>query len=318
MKKYMYKATWTQELEDDIENSISKPLVEEMFYKYGLTVYAKSKEFKNSFIMTMDGLPYCEVYIENWLNIKTGARENIHCYYSEYYAKDRGGDLKDKRTIRSNKMFKLLSTINKKKALMPDHTFLLTSYLLETILGEIKVKIKPHNNRKYIGDIKVSAVEKLLNYAINKTPLSGEELKDYKVILDKWIKLDDDERRTTERVKAMMYNEMYAIAETGDKGFVIASFKVIDYTDSRFVYEIIKPFQRVLSLDDYEHIDEIRPVLTMYKLYKEPLNQSITRYELSNVEKTYIEDLGIVTAFDSYPDMGSYKPLWTFISTVTE
>lgn len=314
----MYQATWTQELEDEVENSISKPLVEEMSHKYGLTVYAKSKEFKNSFIMTKDGLPYCEVYIEDGLNIKTGAREKLYCYFSQYYVKERGGDLTDKRTLRSNKISKLLFAINKKKVLMPDHTSLLTQALLEIVSERIRQKIKSPTSRKYIGDVGVSTVEKLLNHAINKTPLSGEELKDYKVILDKWNKTDDDERCATERVKAMIYNEMYAVAETGDKGYAIASFKVTKLVDSRFVYEIIKPFQRVLSLDDYEHIDEIRPVLTMYKLHKESLNQSNTRYELSDVNQTYFEELGIVVAFDSYPNESSYKPLWTFISTVTE
>jgi hypothetical protein len=111
---------------------------------------------------------------------------------------------------------------------------------------------------------------------------------------------------------------MYAVAETSNKGFAIASFKVTECVDGRMAYEIIKPFQRVLSLDDYEHIDEIRPALTMYKLHKETLNQSNTGYELSDVNQVYFEELGIVVAFDSRPDMSSYKPLWTFISTVTE
>lgn len=319
MKRYMYEGTWTQELEDEVENSISKPLVEEMFYKYGLTVYAKSREFKNSFLMTMDGLPYCEVYIDKGLNIKTAEEESVYNYYSHYYTKDRGSDMDDKRTLRSTKMSKLIATIDKKEALMPDHTSLLSSSLINNATNEVRNKVKNPSERKYIGNVQIETVEKLLKHAVNKASISGEEMKEYKVILDKWNKIDDDERRAEETVNTMFGNEMYVIAETGDKGYAIASIKVTNYKQYHYDYEIIKPFQRVLSLDDYEYIDEIRPVLTMYKLHKEMLNKEKRSfdYELSYAQQSYFEDLGIIVSYDSFPSNTSYRPVWTFIPTVT-
>ena len=137
MKRYIYQGTWSQELEDAVETSISKPIVEEMFYKFGLTVYAKSNRKDDSFLMTMEGLPYCEVYAEKVLNIKTGEECISYAYYSDHYAKERGQDSEDKRTLRSVKLSKLISTIEKNKALMPDHTNLLTSYVFKHAAEEI-------------------------------------------------------------------------------------------------------------------------------------------------------------------------------------
>ena len=326
MKRYMYEGTWTQELEDMVENSKSKPIVEEMFYKYGLTVYAKSTRSNggiDSFIMTMDGLPYCEVYTEDVLNIKTGEPCVSYAYYSDYYQKDRGSDSEDKRTLRSTKLSKLIATIDKKQALMPDYTSLVSRYLMNEMAGLIKGKINPSGAKKYIGDLKLPLVEKLLSYAVSKTPLGGEELKEAKVILDKWTKVDDDERHTKQKIQSILGNEIYMIAETSTDGYAIGSIKITD-TDTWREHELIKPFQRVTSLDDYEYIDEIRPVLTMYKIYKESLDSQGTtmshnNYDLSYPRQEYYEDVGVITAYDNYPG-GSpqYRPVWTIIPTVLE
>ena len=326
MKRYMYKGTWSQELEDMVENSKSKPIVEEMFYKYGLTVYAKSSRSNggiDSFLMTMDGLPYCEVYTEDVLNIKTGEPCPCYCYYSDFYQKDRGTDSEDKRTLRSTKLSKLIATIDKKQALMPDYTSLVSRYLMNEMASGVVSKINPSGAKKYIGDLKIPLVEKLLSYAISKTPLGGEELKEAKVILDKWTKVDDDERRTKQKVQAILGNEIYMIAETSTDGYAIGSIKITDLTTWR-EHELIKPFQRVLSLDDYEYIDEIRPALTMYKVYKESVDSQGTTishkdYDLSYPRQEYHEDVGVITAYDNYPG-GSpqYRPVWTIIPTVLE
>jgi hypothetical protein len=315
MKKYMYKGTWTQELEGAVEKSISKTLVEEMFYKFGLTVYARGTQNRNqSFMMTMEGMPYCEVYADTDMYGVVS-----YCYYSQYYAKERGSDNVDKHTLRSNKLGKLMATIEHKEALLPDAMHYLNKGILTNAYDQIRNKFKG-GGRKYTGDISQLLIEKLLNLAINKTHIANSELAEAKVILDKWNAVDDNERLSMNAVKAQLGNEVYAIAETGNMGFAICSFKITEFKE-RFehAYEIIKPFQRVLSLDDYEHIDEIRPVLTMYKLHLETLiERSRVKPEyLSPVMQEYFKDLGVIVAYDGYPN-NPYSPLWTFIPTVLE
>jgi hypothetical protein len=316
----MYKGTWSQELEDAIENSISKPIVEEMFYKFGLTAYAKSDRKDTSFLMTMEGLPYCEVYAEEVLNVKTGDPCISYAYYSDYYVKERGRDSEDKRTLRSTKLSKLIATIEKNEALMPDHTGLLNNYVFKHAADEIKNKISPSNNKKYSGDLQITLTHKLLEHAVNRVPLGGEELKQYKVILDKWTKVDDDEKLANEKTRTLLGNEMYVIAETSTEGYTIGSVKAtIPKDNHNYEYEVIKPFHRVMSLDDYEYIDEIRAVLTMYKIYKESTSERHKDYDLSYPRMTFQEDIGIIVAYDNYPSGNpQFRPLWTFIPTVLD
>ena len=314
----MYEGVWSQKLEDEVENSIAKPLVEEMFYRFGLKVYGMSKDTYGSFLMTLDGLPYCEVYAEKVFNHKKEVDEIVYCYYSMYYGKERGRDSVDRHTLRSTKLTKLMQTIDKNKALMPDHTSLFNKSIVQNLIDDIKRSMKNPHTRKYIGDVSVEMVQRLLSDALTKTPATEELKVKYKLILDKWNEADENEQRAHDKVRTVLGNEFYAIAETETEGVAIASFKVTKTNDNyNSEYEIIKPFQRVLNIDDYEFIDDIRLPLTMLKLNMETIEISEhRRRQIGMVEQKYYEDIGVIQTYDSYPAGSDYKPVWTIIPTV--
>jgi hypothetical protein len=319
MKRYIYETCWTQGLEDEIESvPNTKALIEEMYYRFGLKVYDKAKGLgaTKSFLMTLDGLPYCEVYTEmNW-NTKKEADELTYCYYSQYYSKSRGSDENDRRTLRSTKLSKLMTTLEKNNAIMPDHTHLLTFDLITDATLTVRRKgVKAHKSMYDLED--TSTLQLLLEHAVNKVPLEGETLKGFQVILDKWNKADHDVKQATDKMETMFGNEFYIIGETQEEGFAIASAKVTEFSNNKVKYELVKPFQRVMSLDDYEHIDEIRPVLTMYKLFLEGEDKQ-RMMALSPMTREYYEDLNIITTYSGYPAGSSYIPLWTLIPTITE
>ena len=320
MKRYIYDTCWTQELEDEIEVvPNTKALIEEMYYRFGLKVYAQpiSSANSNSYLMTLDGLPYCEVFTELVWNSKKELDEVNYCYYSKYFCKARGKDEVDRRTLRSTKLSKLMTTLEKTNAIMPDHTYLLTKDLLSDSMNNIKRKgVKTSKSIYDLDD--VNKLQLLLEHAVNKKPLDSESLNKYKVILDKWIKTDDDTKLAIKNMTTMFGNEFYIIAETQEAGYAIASAKVTEFVSKEFKYELIKPFQRVLNLDDYEYIDNIRAVLTMYKLFIEGQEPSIRMTHLSPMTREYYEDLNIITTYSNYPAGSSYTPLWTFIPTITE
>lgn len=318
MKRYIYEACWTQGLEDEIESAPStKALIEEMYYRFGLKVYGKEKgSLGREFLMTLDGLPYCKVFTEVYWNEVKEVSEITYYYYSQYYSKARGKNEDDKHTLRSTKLSKLMTTLEKNNAIMPDHSHLLTFDILTDVTLTVKRKgVKAHKSMYDLED--TSKLQLLLEHAVNKAPLEGETLKGFQVILDKWTKADHDVKQATNKMEAMFGNEFYIIGETQDEGFAIASARVTDFSNNRVKYELVKPFQRVMSLDDYEYIDEIRPVLTMYKLFLEGEDKHRSM-ALSPMTREYYEDLNIVTTYSGYPAGSSFIPLWTLIPTITE
>jgi hypothetical protein len=137
MKPYIFAECYDEALENLIENDRAKPLIEEMFYQYGLKVmhsipllrvkYGKDVTYvsnfelatsvdviSHAFILTLDGLPYCAVYVAD-------LDKPTYCYYSLFYHKDRakyGND--DRGTLRSIHIDSLLKNIDKNKAMPCD------------------------------------------------------------------------------------------------------------------------------------------------------------------------------------------------------
>lgn len=138
MKPYIFAECYDEALENLIEKDRAKPLIEEMYYQYGLKVMhsipvarvkfgkeimytsnffhelTDKNDCSNAFILTLDGLPYCAVYVAD-------LDKPTYCYYSLFYHKDRakyGND--DRGTLRSIHIDSLLKTIDKNKAMPCD------------------------------------------------------------------------------------------------------------------------------------------------------------------------------------------------------
>jgi hypothetical protein len=155
MKPYIFAECYDEALENLIEKDRAKPLIEEMFYQYGLKVmhsipllrvkYGKDVTYtsnfelatsvdniSNAFILTLDGLPYCAVYVAE-------LDKPTYCYYTLFYHKDRakyGND--DRGTLRSIHIDSLLKNIDKNKAMPCDQDIIdYTTNQLYPLLNEM-------------------------------------------------------------------------------------------------------------------------------------------------------------------------------------
>lgn len=339
MQKYIYEACYTQEL-DDVINSDShlKLLVEEMFYRYGLKAYAWSGkssslfEVKAGVLMTLDGTPYCKVFVETSWDAKKEIDVLEYCYTTAFASKERGTDYQDRHTWRSSKLSALMRTLDKKKAVPTDFTNSFNNDVVRTLIE----LVKDSASGTYKSTIDISRapqIQPLLEYLIDNKPIPADKIPEYKVILDKWKQADENKNAMNNKLNTMFTNEFYIIGENKTDGYVIGSAKLISLekyekdepwdSNATSLFEMVKPFQRVLSLDDYEYIDEIRPMLLMFKVNlegREQRNDNKYHYDkegqISPERRFFYDDVGIVTFNVGGDAMKSdYKMLWTAIPT---
>ena len=327
MKPYIYTPSWTQDLEDAIDSHPARVMAEELFFRFGLRAIAVAPsnseqvtEGNTSIFMTLDGLPYCEVYITHVPKYKNGGMETElrYCFYSQYYRKDRGSSQMDRRTLYSTKLSSLMKTLETKDVIPGGITErILTNYTVDDVAGTIR-NTYGRTSSKYSGSVGTDLIQALLELSIDKKPLTDTQLYESKLILDKWKQSDENQSKLSEQLNGLLGKETYVIGES-QLGTTIGSIMVTKFEEDRVrEFEVVKPFIGIKSLDDCEYADELRPVMTMYKLHLEQLEQANThepKYNtaLSYASREYYKDLGIITTYDGYPINNSYHPLWTFI-----
>jgi hypothetical protein len=312
MKNYIYDAMWTQELEDTIENDKARPLIMEMFYKHGLRAYevdvvtkwgqsyselneeAYQGEIRiNRFMLTLDGLPYCQVYVEEVTKGKTD-----YCFYSPYFEKERGRDRQDKRTIRSAKISGLMRMLDKYKCVQDSP---------EKVLGQDPMWYIPATTSSLIRRMtKVPdrpAFPQEQQYEVLKAYMTGDKLTmekqdEYKKLLDIWTQQVQTEQHTVNKVRSMFGNDFYLVIETPSEGICYGKAKFNFEGDGlkQSSYEITDSFQRVKSLDDVDDI--LKTALTMFKVWEESNTPSHYKVKdkLLSLNTGYIPDLEMVLA----------------------
>ena len=140
MKPYILEQAYTKELDNLIETNKVKPLIEEMYYQYGLKVvdsvelscvrYGKDAVFVKTykpdtyydevldtnigFILSLDGLPYACVYVAEF-------DKPTFSFYAKCHAKAKAklGNV-DRHTLQSIHLESLLKTIDKHNAIPTD------------------------------------------------------------------------------------------------------------------------------------------------------------------------------------------------------
>jgi hypothetical protein len=325
MQTYMYKNMWTQELEDTVENDKAKPLIMEMFHKYGLQVYAftpyRNVDSGGWFLMTLDGLPYCKVSAVEEYNSKLEKDELIYVYTSEFYRCKRARSNNDGHTLTSTRIANLIKSMEKKKAVPSDSSFLFDNTIVHNLCKQVGNRFE---TKGYKNNLPVEDGHILLQLAVGglaKLKVSPEKLIEYKVLLDKYNLIDDTNKAEINRITSMFSGEVCIMGISCTKGYVIGKIKCDVSKDNkraddiRFLsHEMVEPFRGVLNLDDYEHINEIRPVLTMCKVNKEI--QKSDRALLNGmfpVADNYYKDLEIMTYYSNDPRTNPLHMLWVAI-----
>ena len=314
MKNYIYEPMWTQDLEDMIEADKARPLIMEMFYKYGLRVYAvtssatmlewiegeekKVTKSRLRYMMTLDGLPYCQVYANEHSDGKVD-----YCFYSPYFEKQRGRDRNDKRTIRASKISGLMRMLDKYSCVMDSPERVLEPSSIKNAGGNMYYRISENTRHNPVPNIDKDNVMLLAKAYFNGEKLKPEANQQIKEWFDKRTEWEHTERQSSDRVKSTLGNEFYILAESyQDFGICIGkgrlNFTGESVRDAEF--EVTDSFQRVPNISDYSNYDELKAPLTMYKIYMEDKYPSQMQL-LSNINKIisnygggYSEDLNML------------------------
>mgnify|MGYP003350452783 CR=1 FL=1 len=279
MKPYILEQAYTKELDNLIETNKVKPLIEEMYYQYGLKVvdsvnliptrYGKDvihvktygeiyhigvTDKVTGFILSLDGLPYACVYTAEINNQLT------YFFYAKYHAKAKArfGNV-DRHTTQSIHIESLMKTIEKNNAI-PTDDFIISDAL--RTFSQQQELLYPHEGGKEY-------------YVLGRSIKSHEP-----------------------------YEEM--------TGFTIG--KIMFSVDGlNYIREITDLFQYVNHVDNYEHKTDLIPKMTMIKVWLD--NQKHLRNNIFFVRKERsirIDDSLIVGICENASPL-SYA--WTFIPT---
>lgn len=319
MKNYIYEPMWSQELEDIIENDKAKPLIMEMFYKHGFRVYDVARTNRMlgevdeegnvhdvtrasyKFMLTLDGLPYCQVFVDD-----ATYKSTTYCYYSPFYKKERGHDETDRHTIRSAKISGLMRILDKYKCVVETPEVVLgtdATYYIPNVAHQ--VFLREGEGKGYIGkpDFSNTQQYEVLHAYMTGTKLTVEKDAELKNIFDIWTKSVETERHANDKVRSMYGNDFYILAETIGKGICVgkARFKYEEYADKLMrnpPFEITDSFLRVNSLDELEGYDDLKAMVTMYKVWRDANTPAhyLTDDKIISRDSGYVKDLDVVVS----------------------
>ena len=311
MRNYIYDNSWTQELEDLIEVDKAKPLIMEMFYKHGLRAYDvistkgltydKDDEMieyiHHKYMMTLDGLPYCQVYVDE---LRDGKLQ--YCFYSPFFEKERGRDRDDKRTVRASKISGLMRMLEKYKCVQDDPLEVIGvgtfNYAVSSTVSELT-----KGSRGNRSSLQSTEQFEILNAYMTGNKLPTDKHEKYKKVFDIWHEEVETERRAVAKAQSLYGNEFYVLAESKAKGICIAKAKFTFKSEDSIMeskVEITDGFQRVASLDELTDIDDVKSFMTMYKVYMESQPDKAYRIKQMPEGKLIVADSGY------FPDMEYY------------
>lgn len=326
MQNYIYEATWTQELEDMIENDKAKPLIVEMFYKYGLRVYDKTYRGSgnygyNEYFLTLDGLYYCSVWSESIDG------KDTYAFLGKKYKKARGRDDRDRCTIRSVKLSTLMKVLEKNDAVPSDAKEAtnkystinaVVRYMAEGIRGDKEISMYKNKD-----DIPTEDIVTLFSVACGTKDYKDItiELKERcKKLLDKWAEQDENVKSLRDKCEVVFKSPMYVIHRASTRGIVVG--KVVydgvighdGYLD-RGQYQEIEPFRRVMQIEDYES-DELNALYTMLITHLENNPTYQNNYRPSDkllVMDGFIPELNMASYYSTTNSF--YEGTWLLIPT---
>ena len=317
MKNYIYPNLWTHELEDAIEQSPTKPLVEEMFYKYGVMVM-EIEQIKNqydwdtstyrdivlqdNFIVTLNGFPMACLFT------KTNDGKTTYGIYSPRIKKERGSDERDRHSFTSVKLSQLMKTIEKKKVM--DEIEYPIGRSIDSLIFRTKNDITPSCGSKHLGyseRIKMNAIHAMLKGYINGEPiqnLSQDLVKVSKELVDLFDKVDNNNEKHYEKLLEL-FSSFYLLYTDACEGIVVGKYNVEFKRDefgeiSVAVIDEASGSVRVRNLEDHEDFGDFGGVLTMFKVYldqiKDKQNYKVVK-DILPITDNFFEEFDISTYY---------------------
>jgi len=281
---------WTQDLEDAVEASITKPLVLEMFYKYGLKVISWKKgmkydyenhtykhvDDKECFILSLNGMPACSVMAEAIID-KDNNPKTEYSIYAKTISKDRGRDEADRHTLRSVKLSQLIKTLEKRKVVdeFDKPVSLTVRSLLHTTSRnmEVKADIKGITSSGSEAEA-IHALLKVFYGEMQKDNLSSDNVTNGKLLLDNLNKLDENNKTHIAEL-SRIYSDFYLLYTDLSDGYVVTRIRVTLGNDTRDIIsrdsdiEEVTATQRVLKLEDHPDFANFGGTMTMFKVWLE-------------------------------------------------
>lgn len=349
MQPYIYGACHTTLLEQEIDYNLdTKKLILELNHKYGLKVFSKTEVLKNpkswgtsayfylktdvrdwkqgvangdyeevdAFLLTYEGMSNAMVWTAN--NKEHGL---TYYFYSPSYYKEKSSNNVDHHTLRSVKLPTLINNIKKNGALPPRVPISLqyTTHISD-LVGDVDriLNKKGHNNINSNTDLQM-----LLKIIKGDMKLSECDDKLIKKIDETHAYMNDIDKEAIEvktSLKDVLAKEFHIILTYEHDGYIVGRGRVKYNSDNKVDekewLEYTSPLQRVNSLDDYDEIDQIRPLLIMRKLKLESVkdNKSIKK-DYFILEDEYDNELRIVSkskdrwnGFDDFNHLAMFIP----------
>jgi len=303
VRMYIYEPMWSESLEQQLKQSSALPIVEEMFYKYGLKVLG-GEPSGQAFFLTLDGPTYCRV----------GMFNNEWFYYSKFYRKQRGRSDIDRQTLTSIKLSSLMKSLEKNNAVPSS----VTEVVRYSISKKVRYQIERGIGRtgKDLWGADVQSVHEALRVFFgekDKLSVSQHAVAECKKLLDQFNASDDNMRQQKDKIEEFFKDGAYAIGQDYLDGYIIAKISIND--DDETIYE--GPVQRVKNLTDYEGYKDMAGAVTIIRTY---LESEKSRYTFVRADDSflipvldkYFTDLDACCVYDRSPS--TFDINWMVIS----
>ena len=280
------------------------PLVREMHFKYGLLVVKELKAYPNEIGYQMcypNGIAVGKVW--------TSVDENriVFNYRSPFYAKERGGDRRDKETLRSVKISSLMATLTRQKVIPPEKE------MISRKVGNLKVGYR--TLQKHMGNsvkqnnFTTSEIHAMFATVLGVSPNSiglSLDLNKCKKELDIYNEADRIQKVKAEEAKRLFLNPFYMVGIDEHNHYLIAKMKMIRLdSEHASEYETIEPFKRYKTIAEYP---ELIPLMTMVKVAYENKEGNKIGADRFPVRDVYDEGLDAVFFYNSSPT--HYDHVW--------
>ena len=250
-------------LVEQINNSPSKRIIQEIHFKYGLKVL---NEDKGAFLMCEPSTGFAVAKV--WTT--TEDNETVYNYRSPFYTKERGRNQADRETIHSKKLSTLIGTL-KRQEIVPSIGRLINQHAEVWHRGMSVMKESFGKVNKSNADLSSEQIHALLQHALGESPDTKKrniDLNICKEVLDKYNRADKIVEERNKEVNRFFGSEFWCVGADGNGYLLVGSVKQVPTvaTNNRLhdAYQIVKPFKRVRNLNEYE---DLKPIMLMMKVH---------------------------------------------------
>ena len=301
----IYEGFENEVLENVINNSSEKRLIQELNFKYGLKVVDRTvstNTYQPSTFLLADPSGFMVGRV--WTD-KEG-EDLIYNYRTPYYRKDRGSDSADRETIHSKKLSTLMATL-KRNNVIPPSSGIVNKVCKDVFNNGINQIESSFGSSYKQANFNCETLQVMLETIVLGVSPDENTLKQCKETLDKWNEKDKIQSEKVENVRRFFGNEFYAIGADKLNHLVIGSVKTMPRQGtSDYSFEVVKPFKRMVEMPE-----ELKAITLMNKVHAEGNN--VTKF-YSNIVPAisgYIPDLDVVNVSIRHVD--EFNCHWTFV-----